>query len=142
MGIGSRIISLKVEDFTKAVQDAMLGRLKLLPPRVPGEIYLEPSGTLRVAVSPVKLSSEAAMLYELLKLERSEDLKSVFNPRKGHARGVDSDDLAHCMVGAHRLVQESTGVLLSEQQRRELKRSKEVGGSSHFSGLLTRYTRW
>lgn len=142
MGIGARIISLKVEDFTKAVQDAMLGRLKLLPPRVDGEIYLEPSGTLRVSVSPDKLSAEAATLYEMLKLERSEDLKSVFNPRKGAARGVDSDDLAHCMVGAHRLVQESTGVLMSEQQRREIKRSKEVGGSSHFAGVLTRYTRW
>ena len=142
MGIGARIISLKVEDFTKAVQDAMLGRLKLLPPKVPNEIYLEPSGTLRLTVSPDKLSSEAATLYEMLKLERSEDLKSVFNPRKGVARGVDSDDLAHCMVGAHRLVQESTGILMSEQQRREMKRSKEVGGSSHFTGVLTRYTRW
>jgi hypothetical protein len=141
MGISAQRVTLKVQDFTKAVQDAMLGRLRLLPP-ADGEIYLEPSGTLRVKTSPALLSAEGAVLYEVLKLERSEDLKSVFNPRKGSVRGVDSDDLAHCLVGAHRLVQESTGIILSEQQRREQRKAKEIGGSAHFAGGLTRYTRW
>lgn len=142
MNIGARNVSLKVEDFSKAVQDAMLGRLKLLPPTDPKELYLEPSGTMRLTVAADLLSPAAATIYEMLKLERSVDLKSVFNPRKGKERGVNSDDLAHCLVGCHRLVQESQGILLTEQQRRDMKKAKEIGGSTHFAGSLTRYSRW
>lgn len=142
MGIGAQVVNLLIGDFTKAVQDAMLGRLRLLPPRVPGEIYLDQSGGMRVVASPDKLSPEAATLYELLRLERSEDLKTVGNPRKGKVRGHDSDDLAHCLVGAHRLVQESIGTIQARDKLKESRKAREVGGASKFVGSLARFSRW
>jgi hypothetical protein len=141
MGIPTTQVSLNVSDFSKAVQDAMLGRAKLLPPRPSDKLSLDPSnGSLILGIKPQDLSAEGATLYELLKLERSKDLKQVFNPLKGKVRGANSDDLANCFAGAHRLVQESIGKITNTAM--EIRRSKEEAGASKFVGGLARGPRW
>lgn len=136
MGIPIQQISLKVDDFTRAVQDAMLGRLRLLPPRESDKLSIDDLGTLKVGIDPAKLSAEGTTLYELLKLERSRDLKTVSNPRKGERRGANSDDAANCLVGAHKLVQEQFGRV--SHRAGEQKKSREVAGASNFTGGLVR----
>jgi hypothetical protein len=140
LGIPTQQISLQVSDFSVAVQDAMLGRLRLLPPRESDKLSLSALGTLQLGVKPQDLSSEGATIYELLKLERSKDLKQVFNPKKGQVRGANSDDLANCLVGAHRLVQESIGKVTNTGM--EIKRSKEAAAGAQFVGGLARGHRW
>jgi hypothetical protein len=137
MGIPAQTIKLTVDDFTRAVQDTMLGRLRLQPPRESDKLSIDKMGTLIVGTAVASMSAEGATIYELMRLERSKDLKQVSNPRKGMVRGENSDDLAHCLVGSHRLIQESIGVVRNNS--REIQRAKEAGGASQFVGGLIRH---
>src|SRR3990172_3127690 len=104
--------SLKYADFQSFVGQAYLGRLKLLP-RLPSDSNADPR----------TMSDQAKVIYELSKLQKSIDLKKVYNPKKGQVQGYNSDDLAYVAVGAHSLLLQSlvhknnTG--LSERLRRE-----------------------
>lgn len=84
-----------VQDFIKYVADAYTGRVRMLSPG--GDV---------TRVSPELLDGPAAAIYELERLERSPDLRRVFNPNKGQRRGWNSDDVAQCIVHVHRLVQD------------------------------------
>jgi hypothetical protein len=139
MGIPIQQISLKMDDYVRAIQDAQLGRLRLLPPRDSDKLSIDDLGTLKVGSDPAKLSAEGATIYELLKLERSKDLKTVSNPKKGQVRGQNSDDVAQCLVGAHKIVQEQFGKIARNQN--EQRRSKETAGAAGFTGGLVR-SRW
>jgi hypothetical protein len=136
MGVPVQQISLKVDDFTRAVQDTMLGRLRLLPPLPSDKLSLDDLGTLRVGIDPIHLSAEGTVIYELLRLERSRDLKMISNPKKGDKRGANSDDCAQTLVGAHKLVQEQFG--RASENQNERRRSREVSGATQFHGGLIR----
>jgi len=138
MGIATQNISLKMDDYIRAVQDTMLGRLRLLPPRESDKLSIDEHGVMKIGSDVAKMSGEGATIFELLKLERDKTLTQVSNPRKGLVRGVNSDDLALCLVGAHRLVQESAGIVSND--RREIQRAKEATGAGDFVGGLVRST--
>jgi len=139
MNIPTQIVSLKAEDHLRLVQDVYTYRCRPLPWLESDGMTLDEFGTLKLTTEGENLSSEAATTYELFRLERSEDLKRVFNPRKGKVRGRDSEDLANCFVGAHRLVQESLG--LTRPDRKIEKQSREIAGAARFRGGLARH-RW
>ena len=134
MGIPTQSMNVTAEDFRRAVQDAYTYRLRLLPWDEEDGLSLNEFGTLQMAKEGENLSAAGATVYEMLRLERSEDLKRVYNPNKGKVRGRNSNDLASCLVGAHRLVQESLG--LTRPDRRVEKQSREVSQSAGFSGRV------
>jgi hypothetical protein len=140
MGIPTQPCHLKVDDYVRAVQDTIVGRLKMLPPLPQDKLSLSPTGSIILGTPVPKLSAEAATIYEILKLERDKDLKTVMNPKKGLVRGENSDDLAVCLIGAHRLVQESAGKVSIDA--REIKRGHETAQAARFVGGLARNTRW
>jgi hypothetical protein len=136
LGIATETLSLKVDDFSRAVQDAYLGRLRLLPPAPDDLISLDASGALKMGKQGEFLSAPGAALYEMLKLERTEDLKRVFNPNKGKVIGRNSDDVANTLVGAHRLVQESMGKVKTSERQNRL--AKELAGAARWRGSVGR----
>lgn len=136
MGIPSQKVQLKVEDYTRAVQDAMVKRLRLLPAAATDQFSLDANGTVMLGIPAEFLSPAGATLYETFRLELAADLRSVGNPEKGKVRGRNSDDLSACLVGAHRLVQESHGKVKADERMR--KHGLEVGGAANFQGGLVR----
>ena len=72
------------------------------------------------------MSGEGVGLVELMKLNRSPDLRKVFNPNKGKVRGRDSDDLAHCYVGVHGLVQDSVVDWASDTTKRRERKKRQI----------------
>jgi len=143
LGIGTELVTLHMEDYVRTVQDAMVGRIRMLPPAETDHLSLDHSkGTMRLGLKPEQMSAEGTTIYEMMKLERDKDMRRVYNPKKGLIRGRDSDDLAACLVGAHRLVQESIGKTVRGFNTREQRRSKELGGSSAFVGGIARMGRW
>jgi intein/homing endonuclease len=95
MGIMANQKGTTVQDFLKFVADAYTSKVRMLPPDQDMQ-----------HTSPEYLSGICASYYELERLERSPDLRRVFNPNKGQRRGWNSDDVAQCIVHCHRLVQE------------------------------------
>ena len=126
LGIQSHSVSLKAEDFVLFTRSCYNGRVSFLPPEEGDHLTLSPTGALQMGKSQLDMSAQGVALVELLKLQRSMDLKKVYNPNKGQKRGVDSDDLAHCIVGAHRIVQDSvvdhaqTKSTLIERRKKQL----------------------
>jgi hypothetical protein len=98
LGIPSEPVATVDRHFIQFYRDAMGGRVRMLPPTE--ENY--------DIIDPALMSGPAAALYELESLDRDVDGK-ISNPRKGLRRGVNSDDCAHVVVHAHRLVQ-SAGI--------------------------------
>lgn len=141
MGIATQLINLQMTDYVKAVQDAMVGRLKLLPPAEKDHLSIDDMGRIQLGSAVPSMTAEGVTLYELLKLERDKDLRKVFNPLKGKVRGQDSDDLAACLVGAHRLIQESIGKTVRGYNGKEMGKAKEIGGAANFVGRIAR-SRW
>jgi len=112
--ISAEYYSLKYKDFQFYVQQAYMGRIKMLPVTMKFED----------GVDPRIMDDQSKVLYELKKLQRSKDLKKVFNPLKGKVHGLNSDDLAHSVVGAHRLVHES--FIEQKQSSRKEKAKREM----------------
>jgi len=108
MGIPTQEITLRIGDFMSFKNLAYNNRVSMLPPAESDHLELMSSGHLSLGVQQISMSGEGIALVELLKLSRSEDLNKVFNERKGSVRGQDSDDVARCIIGVHRLVQGST----------------------------------
>lgn len=107
MGIPAMEVSLKMDDFMEFKNLAYSHRISMLPPNPDDKLELSASGQLLIGTAQVNLSGEGVALVELLKLSRSEDLKRVFNERKGSVRGQDSDDVARCVIGVNKLIQSS-----------------------------------
>jgi hypothetical protein len=140
MGVPTQLVSLKVDDFSRMVQDALVGRLRLQPPHPDDQLSIDERGTLRLGRPPPEMTGEGLTLYEMLRLERSKDLTMVFNPRKGLVRGWDSDDTARCLVGAHRLVQESAGRTRRDDRKIDA-RGRETAFGGQFQGRIVRPPR-
>jgi hypothetical protein len=114
-----------VTDFVKFVADANMGKVRLLPP-------LEDDHK----VEPHLMSPAGTVFYEMARMERSPDLRKIFNPKKGERIGWNSDDVAQCVVHAHRMVQEviavdQHGAHNSPEMRL---RNETVGGASWARG--------
>lgn len=111
-----------VQDYVKFVADANIGRIRLLKP-APDDDYLEPH----------TISPEGTVFYEMERLERSPDLRKIFNPYKGQRIGWNSDDVAQCVVHAHKLVQDTVGIDQSQAARSvEMRLRNEQIGSAKW----------
>lgn len=119
MGIAADQKGTVVTDFVKFVADANMSRIRMLP------FTDDPNKT-----PPHLLSAAATAIYELERLERTPDLRKVFNPRKGERRGWNSDDIAQCVVHCHRLVQEviSASVGANTNSKEHRLRMEQSGG--------------
>lgn len=121
-GINAAQKGTTVQDFIKFTADAFFGRVRLLPP----------DGDELDKLLPHQLSGPGCAIYELTRLERDPALKKVFNPKKGEQIGWNSDDVAQCIVHAHRLVQEVQGAADAQDAARSPEkrlRNEQVGGA-------------
>ena len=79
----------------------------MLPPADTDMFKLAESGTLLIGKEEELMSGEGVGILEMLKLERTPDLRKIVAPEKGSVRGRNSDDIARCMVGANVIVKDS-----------------------------------
>jgi hypothetical protein len=121
LGVPAEQRGTMTTDFVKFVADANMSRVRMLP-------YTDDFNKSM----PHQYSAEATAIYELERLERTPDLRKIFNPHKGERRGWNSDDIAQCIVHAHRLVQEqvSASVGANTNSREHRLRQEEAGGSN------------
>ena len=134
MGIPAKEITLRIDDFMAFKNLSYNGRVRLLPPMPDDHVELKPNGILTMGVPQVQLQGPSVALVELLKLNRSEDLKHVFNAKKGLVRGQDSDDLARSVIGVNHLIQTSVVDARAKdaKQQQTLQRLKSM--ENEFSG--------
>jgi hypothetical protein len=138
-GVQAEQESITVKDFVSFKSDCYSGKVKLLPPLPFGvggrpELEFLENGQLRYNRTPMELSPQAAGIYELVKLSRSEDLRKVYNPLKGRKRGYDSDDVAQVIVGVHRQIQAAMSDDPSKTSRKDRLRREQQGGEMWGGG--------
>jgi hypothetical protein len=107
MNIMSYHVSLNASHFLNFRTMTDNNRVVLLPPDDEDRISISEQGTLQMGTQQEFMSGEGIGLVEILKLNRSKDLRKFYNPHKGEVRGRDSDDVAYSMVGCNFLVQDS-----------------------------------
>jgi hypothetical protein len=141
MGIPAQEVTLRIDDFMAFKNLAYNNRISMLPPDESDHLKLSANGQLSIGTAQPDMSGEGIALVELLKLSRSEDLKKVFNERKGTVRGQDSDDVARCIIGANRLVQGAVVDPKAQNRTRHqtLQRLKSMENS--MSGQVVRFNR-
>lgn len=121
-GIMATVKGTTVDMYSKFLNDVNYGKVRMLPP-LPSDEGREPT----------EMSAQALAFYELVRLERSADLKKVWNPRKGKRRGYDSDDVAQVVVHANHMLQSTiSDTNMSNSPESRLKR--EVLGGSRWDG--------
>ncbi len=136
MGISSYKVSLKVDDFVTFVRMAYNNQVSLLPPDEEDKLNVDNRGNLILGRSQLEMSGEGVGIVEMMKLNRSPDLKKVYNPNKGKKRGIDSDDIAHCMVGVHGLVQDSIVDRRADTLKKREMRKKQITGVGSYKGKV------
>jgi len=119
LGVPSQMSGTKAEDFVKLVADVKFSRVKMLPP-IQGE----------ETIPPQNMSAETVQFYELERLERSSDLKKVFNPRKGKIPGANSDDVAQVVAHCNRMVQNTIADISDSNTQENRLHREQVGGTS------------
>jgi hypothetical protein len=112
--------SIKAENFMQFLRDCYEGSVKLLPPRMdePDDVKLK--------------NDQEKAIYELLRLERSPDLKKIYNPKKGQHQGHNSDDLAHAIVGVHVGVQGSVVAISDGTGLKDVLRREQNSGAQYY----------
>lgn len=128
LGIQSHKVRLKSDDFLQFVMQCYNDQIKLLPPDPFDNVSLTERGTLQAPIEEELLSPESVGLIELLKLQRSPDLKRIIAPKKGTIRGRGSDDIARCIVGANLLIKDSVVNNMESGRRRELRKTLNASG--------------
>ena len=133
MGIQSFKVRLKSEHFMEFVAQVYNDQVSMLPPKQDDLFRMTDEGTPLIGRDEELMSGEAVGLLEMLRLERSPDLKKVLAPEKGTVRGRGSDDIARCMVGANVIVKDSVVNNLANtgRQREIRKRLQATGADSH-----------
>jgi hypothetical protein len=126
-GITCEMKSTTADQFIKFINDVTYSKVRMLPP-MPDDHKVEPPF----------MSPQGLAFYELEHLERSPDLKKVFNPSKGQRRGWDSDDVATVVVHVNAMVQRSVADT-SIPTTRESRLHRESAGSYAWEGGGTLY---
>jgi len=127
LGVRSEQVSTKTKDFLNFAQDAMIGRVALLPPTEADE-----------SAEPPLMSGAGVALYELQRLERDPVSDKVFNPRKGERRGYNSDDTAQVIVHCHKMIQGLGYTKKAEDRTKSARRARAEAGSLQWEGQLHR----
>jgi hypothetical protein len=133
LGIQTDNRSIKTKDFMDFLRACYDGDVRLLPPSAQ-----EPS-------DPRQKNDQEKAIYELLRLERSPDLTKIYNPKKGQVQGMNSDDLAQVVVGAHMGVQSSIVAISDSTSIKEVLRREQAGSAAHSQGaggMVARGRRW
>jgi len=129
LGIPAVKLKLKSENFMEFVSQVYNDLISLLPPDPNDYLSLSENGTLKIGKLEEEMSGEGVGILELLKLERSEDLRKVVAPKKGAVRGRNSDDIARCIVGVNTLIKDAVVDNLSNTGRkREIRKRLSLGG--------------
>lgn len=118
-GINSDTYSVNSDNYLEFVQDAYEGKIRLLPQK-----------DTDIGKDPYRDMSDAGRaIHELLRLERSMDLKKV-----DHKVG-EHNDIAVCVVGCHYLIQsaseKTTGMIRPLSM-----------GEQHMVGSVGKFRRW
>jgi hypothetical protein len=122
-GLATSTKGTTADMFLKFMNDVSYGKVRMLPP-APNDSKLDPP-----QMTPAGLA-----FYELEHLERSADLKKIYNPKKGERRGWNSDDVATVVVHANWMVQ-STVADVNDSLSPEAKlRRERLGGSQWATG--------
>ena len=137
LGIQSNKVKLKNEDILSFVQEVYNDKVSFLPPHPMDNVSLSETGVLQMGVEEERMAPESVGLVELLKLERSLDLKKVLAPKKGSVRGRGSDDIARCLIGVNLLIKDSVVSKLDSGRRRELVKRLNATGSNFEPKLFT-----
>lgn len=134
MGIMSYNMGLSAENFVTFARMAYNGRVNMLPPAEKDKLSIDDNGSLIIGIPQPEMSGEGVGIVEMMKLNRSPDLRKVFNPNKGKRRGWDSDDVAHCMVGVHQLVQDSIIDRQADTVKKREMRKRQISQSGDSIG--------
>jgi LAGLIDADG-like domain len=121
-GIDCKMESTTSDDYIKFLNDVNFSRVRMLPPALDDH-----------AKEPIYMTAPGLAFYELERLERTADLKRVFNPRKGNKRGFDSDDVATVVAHVNKMVQSSV-IDLSLANGRTARFKRESTGGHGWSG--------
>lgn len=111
-----------VDMYMKFINDVNYGKVRMLPPL-----------STDANAEPIGMSAQGLAFYELARLERSSDLRKIYNPRKGKRRGYDSDDVAQVVAHANYLLQ-STISDISGSNSSEAKLKREMVGDHRWGG--------
>jgi|LSQX01.2.fsa_nt_gb hypothetical protein len=129
LGIQSNKVRLKSEDFMTFLQQIYNDQVSMLPPDPSDHTFMTEEGVLHMGMNEELMSAETVALVELLRLERSADLKKVIAPAKGSVRGRGSDDVARCIIGVNVLIKDSVVNRLDSGRRRELVKRLNASGA-------------
>ena len=133
MGVPSFKVGLRSEHFMEFLAQAYNDQVSMLPPAYDDLFSMTDSGTLLIGKDEELMSGPGVGLLEMLKLERSPDLRKVLAPAKGSVRGRGSDDIARCMIGANAIVKDSVVDNLSNTGRK-----REISKRLHATGSNTK----
>jgi hypothetical protein len=118
MGVQADKVRLKMENFSEFVAAAYSDQVALLPPLKEDFFNLSDVGTLELGKDEREMSHQAVGILELLKLERSKDLKKIITQNKGRTRGKSSDDIARCIIGVDFMIKNSFVSAFSSSNRK------------------------
>jgi len=138
MGIQSYKVSLNSDHFMNFLRTAYNGRVKMLPPHEEDKISISENGNLVLGKSQEFMHGESVGIIEVMKLNRSPDLKRFYNPNKGRIRGRDSDDLARCIIGVHTTVQNSIVDDMANTKKKKSIRKRQQANDNPLSGTIFR----
>jgi len=124
-GIRCEMHGTTYEHFVKFMNDANFSKVRMLPPNPDDH-----------NVDPPSMSAQGLAFYELERLERSPDLKRIYNPRKGQRRGWNSDDVATVVAHVNEMVQSSV-VDISNSNGKDHRLRRESAGGTTWSGRGT-----
>lgn len=133
LGIFSEQRPTKDLHYVAFVRDVFSGLVELPPPD--RDDFVSGPYDPRLSKDPPFLSPVGCALYELAGLEHNIETHKVENTRKGERRGYNSNDVAQCVVHAHRLVQEQGYTERQDDRTRRAKRNRLEGSMSSTSGL-------
>jgi hypothetical protein len=133
MGIPASPIMLKPDDFMRFLSLAYSGKVRMLPSDEKDKLMLLETGALSICSSWEDLGDSSAVIIELLKLNRDNTLRKFYNPNKGKVRGHDSDDMARCVVG---LVKVLNDVITNKEQEKHAQKMKSARNVSINSNIF------
>jgi len=119
---------IKPEDFLSFVSLSYEGRISMLPPALEDGLEIDDTGNLIMKTRQEEMKASSVALIELLKLNKSPDLRRFFNEKKGVVRGRDSDDLARCVIALNAIVQNSVVSIVQGRKAELLQRQIESFG--------------
>lgn len=140
MGITAFKFKLKSEHFMGFLSQVYNDQVSMLPPLEEDCFRMTEEGTPLIGKEEELMSGEGVGLLEMLRLERTPDLKKVVAPEKGTVRGRGSDDIARCMVGANAIVKDSVVNNLADTGRqREIKKRLQATGADSKPRVFNPY---